>query len=81
MLVVSVERLDSLPDFLKPCFNYRAHISNPEKDDRISILKWLLPEQDTEIDFEDAQKYLQGKTFKDIQNIVHKIKRSKLEHS
>ena len=54
--VISIDRLDNMPDFVLNFIKHKVHISFPDKKDRIQILG----------KHHAAEKYLQGKTYKEI---------------
>lgn len=65
--VISVERLDNLPEFMSQNFKNKCVISYPDKNDRILILGEK---------YQKCEKYLQGKTIKEIKNLMAKISKS-----
>jgi hypothetical protein len=61
---ISIDRLDRLPGFLLSNYKSRCNIPYPDKEDRKLILGQ---------EYIAAEKYLQGKTFKEIKNLIKKV--------
>lgn len=80
IIVVSCEKEDLLGSLSHLLFKYKTIIRAPEREDRRIIvehcIRKILPDWNNanrEIDTLELAKYLQGKSFRDISNLLQKL--------
>ena len=65
-VVLTCEKADQLGALGNIQFKNRVKIDLPERNERTSIIEYILGGASTEVDSQEVSKYLQGKTYKEI---------------
>ena len=74
-IVITCEKPDQLGALGTIQFKNRAKIDLPERNERVSIVDYVKSKSQTG-DSAEISKYLQGKTFKEIRQILFKLRKS-----
>ena len=73
--MITCEKADQLGALGNIQFKNRAKIDLPERNERTAVIEHILGKSDDEVDSQEISKYLQGKTFKEIKQIMNKLKK------
>lgn len=73
--MITCEKADQLGALGNIQFKNRAKIDLPERSERAAILNHVLDGNPGNVDTQEVAKYLQGKTFKEVKQIVSKLQK------
>ena len=73
--MITCEKADQLGALGNIQFKNRAKIDLPERSERAAILNLVLDGNPGNVDTQEVAKYLQGKTFKEVKQIVSKLQK------